>query len=179
MELSHRLTPKTDLGFQMGYNKQNYNLPVYPSSEGPVFSGIIRREFSPKLTGTLSASHTLSEAFDFSEEAQQASNFRTTADNYRADLAWKINPRMTLGGYTALEKDSRDGLYSFADPENPSLTRTGTLEDQIYTWGIHWRWKPRTAWVYYLSYEFLDKFSSFKNNEYDDHRIAGSARVIF
>ena len=175
----HRLTPKTDIGFQMGYDTQDYNLPIYPSAEGPKFSAILRHEFSPKLVGSISASHQLGEAFDLTEEALEATSFRTAADNYRADLAWEINPRMTLGAYAALQANARDGLYTFADPENPAAVSTSTLEDQIYTSGIRWKWKPRTGWTYFLAYDFLEKFSSFKEESYDDHKVGGSARVIF
>lgn len=177
--IRYRLTNKTDIGFELGYDWRDYNLPIYGSSEGPRFTGIIRREFTKKIAATILASRSTGEAFDTTGSAEENSSFKTLSTSYRMDLAWNANDHMILSAFTSIEDSEQDGLYSMVDPENPSLTFTRALEDQTYRWGLSLKYQPRTAWSYFLSYEFLNRFSSFKNFQYDGQKIAGSAKVSF
>ena len=175
----HRLTPKTDIRFSGGYEWRDYFLDAIPSSEGPVYSVFLSRQLTPKVTLTLSYSHRQAQEFDFVEFAQTAESFDSNSDSYRADLHWKTSAHTTLRTFFAIEDSSRDRQYTIPDDENPSSTQTGPIEDQVYRMGLEWAWQSSGPWSCYVSYEYLNKFSSFRTFQYDDQRLGGYVRKAF
>ncbi len=90
-----------------------------------------------------------------------------------------MNEPLVVTAFTSAITDSREGFYTLTDPENPALAHTRQLENQVYSYGLSFSWNTKGSWTYFGSIESLTKFSSFKNFQYDEQRIAGSLRMDF
>ncbi len=177
--LRNRLTPKTDVTLEAGYGWTDYLTGGIPGLEGPRYGAILRRQLSPKISATLSASQSVNEAFDFTQLSSEADTFKVVSTILRTDVKWNVNEPMLVEAFVSAQDNTRDSLYTMTDPENDTLTFTRSLEDHVYTWGLNCQWRTKGSWTYFASAESVTKFSSFKNLQYDEQKIAGSLRMDF
>ena len=189
IELWHQLAPKTDVRLKVEYAVKDDLLPIFSASTttassttplaSTTWTAIARHEFSPKLVLTLTAGEGTNSTFDFTRFDSNTNILTAVSDNYGADLRWFMTPRMSVDGYMNVTLNSGDKLSTFVDPDNPTLSFTRTLEQQIYRWGFAWRWQRGPVWSYYLTYQSFTEQASFKNLEYDDEKLSGSVMMVF
>lgn len=173
-----QLAPKTNVLIFGGYEWRDYLLDAIPGSEGPRYGAILQHQLTPKVGLSLAMTQSQHQVFDFVQFTREAESFDSESTNLLARAVWAMSPHMTLETFFGITFEDRDRQYSIPDPETGVL-ETGPMEDEVYRSGLDWNWRPNGPWNYAVSYEYLQKCSSFKALEYEDHRLGGSVRKTF
>ncbi|MBI3316310.1 MAG: outer membrane beta-barrel protein [Candidatus Omnitrophica bacterium] len=170
-----KLTPKTGLSVDLAYANREYRDKTRPGVDGLYLKTGISRKLSGKLTSSFS--YTTDVAEDFNTQAGQEG--QSSSDTYQASITWAISPRLSLDGSTSYLIRSKKGIIEMADLENATLKHQREQEDTVFECGTSLTWTPRSYMNFVIGYKFLNKNSTFKNFEYDNHRIAITGEMEF
>ncbi len=169
------LGPTTELSANVGYAFRDYEDLENEDHDGLVAKVEVTQRLFRRGTLTLWGVKYLDENFDTSvvDSPNEDAHF------IGADFVWRVSPALELKSGASAGFTSREGLATVADPDNSSLTFTRELESDFYGCSADVKWKLNSQWAVLLGYKFFNKNSSFKDFEYDDHKVVGSIRVDF
>ncbi len=134
---------------------------------------------SRQLTGKIRASLFYARDADENLDLTRSRSLKTLTDYYGVNLTWAISPHLSLDAEASVQENTRDGLISHPDPDNPRITFTRQDEDQFYDWGLNLNWAPRPFLSFLIGYDFTNKNSSFKDSESERHKLVGSMDYRF
>ena len=173
------LWAKTKLSVDIGYLDRSFdNEDLAAGDSSVVYRAAVSQKLTNKISVTLWTSRDLSQNFD----QTVSRDINEEVDFYGANLSIKLMPHLSIDGGASAGYSSRDGLVTLADLENPGTGKkldTAQLEHQYYETDLSLNWNPRPFLAVALGYEFFNKNSSFRQLEYDDHKVISSVRLKF
>lgn len=172
--ITTRLGSKIGIGLDAGLHMREYD-ETTPTSTGLYLGTGIYRQLTPKIGGSFYYTRDTTQDFD----AIQSQTFEQVANFFGTTLNWQLSSRMRLEADASLGLNAKEGEIALADIENPRAIYTRGQDDAIITWGVTWRWKPRRFMDVLLGYKYTNKNSTFKDFEYEQHKIAASASSKF
>lgn len=173
--LKGRLTAKTNISLSTGLQRRVFEDNAIPDADGFVLRLGLSTRLSPKVTLTLSTVHDIEDNFDSGDRE----SLQSELDTYAFNLTWRATSHTSLDLRGSVTFNEDDKFVTLLDRENDTLTHTRKREDITYSWGISWRWRPRDWVSVLLGYDYLNRNSSFKNFEYEDHHVTGSVAAKF
>jgi hypothetical protein len=185
--LFHQLTPKTRLNAEAGWRVRKYN------SDGGETKNLVLKlatstSLTPKVLVTLWAVRDTTENLTGRSESRPITSVEdeTLAESvsdlghfYGLNLTWKVSQKITAAATASAGFNTRDGLVTLPDADNPLISFTRPREDEYYNWGVSLAWLPYANWQVFLAYNYINKNSSFKDFEYDRQEVTGSVGVNF
>ncbi|HTL70703.1 MAG TPA: hypothetical protein VL404_05390 [Candidatus Eisenbacteria bacterium] len=166
------LTPKTTVSVGLGvYDRRYLGRPVDPR-QGTLWSLALSQKLRPKLVATLSARHSAAEELT-------ADSYTRDEYNYGIDLTWKLRPKLQLSFGGDMGFASNGQLLTKPDADNPSLTFTRPDETEQFEYYLALSWHPKPYLSTLLAYECLNQNASFKDGEFEDHKMIGSIEARF
>ena len=172
--IATKLGSKTAAGFDIGYQYRSYQQNILPIDGLTLSAGLYRQLFA-KVGGSVYYTRSTTEDFD----SLEGQNRSTVTDFYGMNLGWKISKKVEVQLDASMGFDSKEGFITLPDPENPAINFVREQEDVTYQWGIDWNWEPRKYVNFKLGYKYLNKNSSFKDFEYEDHKVVASVNSHF
>ena len=170
-----RVRPSTEISVNVGYLFRTYDDLENEDHDGLTFKAEVSQRISRRLDLKVWTMRNLDENLDTSA----APSPNEDAYFFGTKLAWRASAVLELDAGATAGFTSREGFATMTDPENPALSFTRELENDFYGWDAGFKWKPNLNWTVMLGYKFFSKNSSFKNFEYDDHKVIGSVSVNF
>lgn len=171
-----KLFSDVGISLSVGYSYQEFSKSVSPVVKGMVYQAGLSKKILPKVRATVSSTREINNSFD--SAVLGANNL--ISDFYGLNLNWQVLPRVSVDGEASVGYTAREGyVITLADMDNPTNFYTRSREDQLYKWGLRINWTPRANFGLSLAYEFINKNSSFKNNEYYSNQLLGSLNYIF
>ncbi len=167
--VNSRLFTGIGLSLSVGYFYDQFLKTNNPPVKGLGFSAGISKKISPKVQGTLTASHQITRDYD-------SSLFKSSSlykDSYSLNLTWKALRHVTVEAEGTAVYTARDGYITMPDLDNPANLYTRPREDQLYKFGLRLNWLPKDFFNFVLAYEFTNQNASFKNFEYYSQEITG------
>ncbi|MBI2094813.1 MAG: outer membrane beta-barrel protein [Candidatus Omnitrophica bacterium] len=170
-----QLAPKTTLDTSAGWKERDFLEYNQPTVDGWIYRASLSRKLTPKVTSTFSFVRDFNT--DYVTTGTQSSKIDTTFYGLNVSYAFSRNLSLNAGaGYTLTHQK---GLITQKDIENPTLTFTREDEDEQFEWDADLRWSPARDKNLSLAYKSTKKNSSFKDSEYDTHKVVGAAEFIF
>lgn len=173
------LTPKTYYENYIGYYVRDYNLNEIRDDESIIYDVSIIYQATPKSFIRVSTGKDLAEDLDFTGSTGFAQSSNRHDYYVRASYDWFVSTAQRINLYSQVSWTGRDGVIRMDDIENPNIEYARTREDNNFEWGIFWLWTPRPNQEYTIGYRYYERESTFKDFEFIDHKIIGSAKYKF
>jgi hypothetical protein len=171
------INPKTSYSVDSGYKTRVYKDDEFGDSDGfSVRLGLFRK-ITPKIFGSI---YARVDTTDASIDTESASVRQRLEHAYGANLTWRIRPKLSMFAEADVTFDMlEDSEETLADFENPSRFYTRSDENELYHWAVGLRWVPKRNLGFLLAYDYENSNSTFKNFEFEKHRVIASGELRF
>ncbi len=175
--VNRKITPNTKAGLEFGYRWREYHNNDKAKDENAYqFKAAVSQRLTYKTAVTLWAARGLQE--DLANVTSTLSVNRLIY-YYGANLTWQVNRVIDFQSGVSVGYDTKDGTITRTDPEDPTAVFTRPLNDHFYESNISLNWSPRPYLSGTVGYKYFRKESSFKDFEYDDHKLIAAIRFKF
>jgi len=175
--ITNQILPKTSVTLELGYRWRDYNNNDAAQDEGAYqFKAAASQQLTHKTSITLWATRDFEEDLDNITSTLSANR---VVYYYGANLTWQISRHVDFQSGMSIGYATKDGYLMQTDPDNSSLSFTRRLNNDFYESNVSLNWNPRPFVSATVGYKYFKKDSSFKNFDYDDHKVITSLKFKF
>ncbi len=175
--VNRKITPNTKASLELGYRWRDYHDNDNAQDEKAFqFKAAVSQRLTTKTSVTFWATRGLQE--DLANITSTLSANRIVF-YYGANLTWQISRVIDFQSGMSIGYDKKDGHITQTDPDNSKLAYTRSLDNNFYESNVSLNWSPRPYVSATVGYKYFKKESTFKNFEYDDHKVVAAIRLKF
>ena len=176
VDVERKLGDKTRLTLEMSLIDRNYRHIPTEKKIGYSARAAISNRLTSKVLLTLAASrNTLTESLD----TEKSPFLVETSDDVGLKMTWEATKHLSADLGLSAGLITREGLATFRDPDNSTLTFTREANDDFYQLKCGGHWTPRPFVTFSIAYYYFNRNSSFKNFEYYNHRMTLAMEYLF